>query len=160
MEKRGIFLSVFIIFLFLVGCSSETSEKPPKSICVDEYEERSKRFNQRVLDDMIKTYELNLDGFHEVKIDDITMEDDKKNLAAMSLKHLFVGKSKGDMRLFINDKEDKGYFLYKRNDGNNVLKEISKDPSGTIWVVLLKHEVEGTNIKWGKEFDWSKCKED
>jgi hypothetical protein len=46
----------------------------------------------------------------------------------ISLQHLFVGRSIGDIRLFLENglEGTNGYFLYKSIDGNNVLKKLHK----------------------------------
>lgn len=162
MRKRA-FLFILMFVVVFEGCSnvvSKANERPPKKFCIQEYEERWTKFNDKILGDIISSFDLNLEGFKEVTFNDLhnDMKIGEKNEDIQSLQHLFVGNSLGDMKLFLKD--NRGYFLYKRTDGNNVFKEIYQMSYGGIWKVMSEQEVEGKKIKWGKEFDWAKCKEE
>ncbi|NGY80131.1 hypothetical protein F6Y02_37780 (plasmid) [Bacillus megaterium] len=96
-----------------------------------------------MLKDIVKSYSLDLSGFQEftnreldLKVGD-SMNDHSDQI---SLQHLFVGGSIGSMRLFLENSLEgtRGYFLYKRVDGNNVLKVLNK--MGNIWVVMTVDE--------------------
>ena len=160
MRKRA-FLFILVLVVVFEGCSnvvSKANERPPKKVCIQEYEERWTKFEDKILGDIISSFDLNLEGFKEVTFDDLhnDMKIGEKNEDIQSLQHLFVGNSLGNMKLFLKD--NRGYFLYKRTDGNNVFKEIYQMSYGGIWKVMSEQEVEGKKIKWGKEFDWAKCK--
>lgn len=60
------------------------------------------------------------------------------------------------MRLFLENglKGTRGYFLYKRVDGNNVLKELNK--MGNIWVVMTVDERKAAKLEL-EPFNWDKC---
>lgn len=60
------------------------------------------------------------------------------------------------MRLFLKNglEGKKGYFLYKRIDGNNVLKKLHK--TGSVWVVSEINEKMANRLQL-KPFNWDKC---
>ena len=62
------------------------------------------------------------------------------------------------MRLFLENglEGTKGYFLYKRTDGNNVIKELHKE--GKVWVIMSVREKKAKRLRL-KPFNWDKCSE-
>jgi len=136
-------------------------KKPPKSVCIEEFEKNMKEFNNKVLSDVVKTYHLNLSGYEEYTNDDLNLKvgdnlnDHSDNI---SLQYLFVGSSIGSMRLFLeNGLEGKeGYFLYKRTNGNNVIKELHKEDK--VWVVMSVQEKKAKRFRL-TPFNWKKCSE-
>ncbi|MEB4861320.1 hypothetical protein ACQKJG_30845 [Priestia megaterium] len=165
MNKR-MFLLLLMISIFIyetsngnVFANSTGKRKPPESLCREEFEKQSKKFDDKVLKNIVESYNLDLSGFQEftnreldLKVgDNINNHSDK-----ISLQHLFVGGSIGSMRLFLENglEGTKGYFLYKRVDGNNVLKELNK--MGKVWVVMTVDEKKADKLQT-KPFNWDKC---
>ncbi|MGE8081470.1 hypothetical protein [Peribacillus loiseleuriae] len=152
--KKRVFLMLMIVLFGWLNVVVKADEKPPKKVCIEEYEKKWTKFNEKILDDIFSSYNLDLEGFNEVTFDDLNnMKIGKKNEDIQSLQHLFVGNSIGSMRLFLDG--NRGYFLFKRINGNNVLKEINQMSNGGLWGVMSEHEVKGKKIKWGKAFDLS-----
>ncbi|CRK83329.1 hypothetical protein [Neobacillus massiliamazoniensis] len=117
--------------------------------------------DNRVLKDTVRSFNLDLSGYQEFTHDDLNLKvGDNLNdhSEKISLQHLFVGSSIGTMRLFLENglEGTKGYFLYKRIDGNNVLKELHK--KGKVWVVMSVYENNAARLKL-KPFNWNKCTE-
>ncbi|MGG0473738.1 hypothetical protein ABEY96_16270 [Priestia aryabhattai] len=165
MNKR-VALSLLIIGILAYGTnygtafanSTEERNRPEKA-CSEEFEKYRKKLDARVLKDIVKSYSLNLSGFQEftnreldLKVGD-SMNDHSDQI---SLQHLFVGGSIGSMRLFLENglEGTRGYFLYKRVDGNNVLKVLNK--MGNIWVVMTVDEKKADKLEQ-KPFNWDKC---
>lgn len=112
-----------------------------------------------MLKDIVKSYNLDLSGYEEFTQDDLNLKvGDNLNDHSdkISLQHLFVGSSIGSMRLFLESglEGTKGYFLYKRTDGNNVIKELHK--KGKVWVVMSVRENKAKRFRL-KPFNWDKC---
>ncbi|WP_246050176.1 hypothetical protein [Aquibacillus sediminis] len=154
--------SIIILFSLLNSNNYvlKAEEKPPKSVCIEEAKKRWEKLNEKVLEDIVKSFNFDLSGYEEIKDDDLDLKEGDTlsgSYDKITLQHLFVGSSTGDMRLFLKNglKGDKGYFLYKRTDGNNVKKAISK--MGDIWVVMHVEEVNAKKIK-SEPFNWNKCK--
>ncbi|AND41457.1 hypothetical protein [Cytobacillus oceanisediminis] len=167
MNKKFAVLMLMLSILFCeinkesVSAKSKVEEKPPKSVCVEEYEKQWRKFDNEVLTDIVKSYNLDLSGYKEFRQDDLNLKvGDNLNDHSdkISLQHLFVGFSIGSMRLFLENglEGTKGYFLYKRNDGNNVLKELHK--IGEVWVVMSVDERNAVQLHM-KPFNWSRCSE-
>lgn len=157
---KGIFLAVFIggNILDFSSIGSYTTGKPPKTVCIEEYEARWKNFNEEILADIIASHDLNLKNFKELTMNDLPnkMRIGEKNEDIHSLLRLFEGRSLGDRKLFLKD--NKGYLLFKRTDGENVLKKLEQDSPNGKWIITNKKGIEGKIIKW-ENFDWSRCKE-
>ncbi|PWW26648.1 hypothetical protein DFO73_110222 [Cytobacillus oceanisediminis] len=167
MYKRSSLLLLMFIIIFCginnvnVFAKSKGEGKPPKSVCVEEFEKEWKKFDNVVLKDIVKSYKLDLSGYQEFKHSDLNLKvGDNLNDHSdkISLQHLFVGYSIGSMRLFLENglEGTKGYFLYKRNDGNNILKELHK--KGEVWVVMSVYEKKAVRF-YLKPFNWNKCTE-
>ncbi|MFD1780806.1 hypothetical protein ACFSFW_19315 [Fredinandcohnia salidurans] len=163
--NKRLFLLLLVVNFIIYGTNIVTVSattnggKPPKGICVEEFEKKRKEFDNKVLKDIVKSYNLDLSGYQEFTHADLNLKvGDKLNEHSdkISLQHLFVGTSNGSMRLFLEKglKGKKGYFLYKRIDGNNVKKELYK--TGSIWVVMSVDEVQANMFEL-KPFDWEKC---
>ena len=166
MNKR-FFLLLLMFSIIIYGINNVTvfanskGEKPPKSECIEEFEKNRKEFNNRVLKDIVKSYNFDLSGYEEFTHDDLNLKvGDNLNDHSdkISLQHLFVGSSIGSMRLFLENglEGTKGYFLYKRTDGNNVIKELHK--KGKVWVVMSVREKKAKRLRL-KPFNWDKCSE-
>ncbi|MBT2734110.1 hypothetical protein J7E66_05040 [Bacillus sp. ISL-7] len=144
-----------------VFANSKGEGKPPKSVCIEEFEKESKEFDHKVLKDIVKSFNVDLTGYQEFTHDDLNLKvGDNLNDHSdkISLQHLFVGSSIGSRKLFLENGLDgtKGYFLYKRIDGNNVLKELHK--MGKVWVVMSVNEKKSVRYRL-KHFNWDKCME-
>lgn len=162
-------MCLFIMFIVIICGTNEftvfahsTAEKPSKRVCIEESKEKYENFNNEVLNEILKSYKLDLSGYKEYKHDDLNLKvGDNLNTHSdkISLQHLFTGSSIGSRRLFLeNGLEGKrGYFLYKSIDGNNVLKELHKE--GKIWVAMSVSKKKGKRL-WLKPFNWNKCKEE
>lgn len=169
MFEEVIFLKLINILLlsaFLVSYSSiqivSSEEKPPKSVCIAEYKKQWTKYNERVLTDIINSFDIDLSNYVELKRSDLYLGIGEKmsdNYDKISLQHLFVGSSRADMRLFLENglKGSEGFFLFKRTDGTNVMKKLAK--KGDIWVVIYVKEFQARKMKW-ESFDWSKCQKD
>ncbi|WP_226528758.1 hypothetical protein [Metabacillus niabensis] len=164
-KKLSLLLLMFCVIIY--GTNNVTvfadlkREKPPKSVCIEEFEKNMKEFNNKVLSDIVKTYNLNLSGYEEFTHDGLNLKvGDNLNDRSdkISLQHLFVGRSIGSMRLFLEHglEGTKGYFLYKRTDGNNVIKELHKE--GKAWVVMSVREKKAKRLRL-KPINWNKCSE-
>ncbi|MFT4416654.1 hypothetical protein ACLM5H_22575 [Fredinandcohnia humi] len=145
-----VFSSIIYVTTILTVSANTNGGKPTKSICVEEFKEKGKEFDSNVLKDIIKSYNLDLSGYHEFTHEDLNLKvGDNLNDHSdkISLQHLFVGSSIGSMRLFLENglKETKGYFLYKRISGNNVKKDLYK--MGKIWVVMSVDEVKANKLE-------------
>ena len=166
MNKR--FFLLLLMFSYIIyGTNNVTvfanskGGKPPKSVCIEEFEEKWKEFDNRILKDIVKSYNLDLSGYEEFTHDDLNLKvGDNLNDHSdkISLQHLFVGSSSGSMRLFLENglEGTKGYFLYKRTDGNNVIKELHKE--GKVWVIMSVREKKAKRLRL-KPFNWDKCSE-
>lgn len=164
MHKR--FFLTLLMFNFIIhgtnnltGFANSKGGKPPKSECKEEFKEKRKEFDNRVLKDIVKSNNLFLSGYEEFTHDDLNLKvGDNLNDHSdkVSLQHLFVGSSIGSMRLFLENgfEGTKGYFLYKRTDGNNVIKELHKE--GKVWVVMSVREKKANRLRL-KPFNWDKC---
>lgn len=164
-KKLSLFLLVFCVITY--GTNNITvfavlkGKKPPKSVCIEEFEKNMKEFNNKVLSDVVKTYHLNLSGYEEYTHDDLNLKvgdnlnDHSDNI---SLQHLFVGSSIGSMRLFLENglEGTEGYFLYKRTNGKNVIKELHKEDK--VWVVMSVREKKSKRFRL-TPFNWKKCSE-
>lgn len=158
---NGIFLvllSVVNILLSGFNAESNASIKPPKAVCIEEYEAIWTDFNQKILTEIVESYNLDLKNFKELTMNDLSskMRIGEKNEDIQSLLRLFEGRSLGDKRLFL--KENKGLLLYKRTDGVNVVQTLDQTSTKGKWIVTKTKEIQGNTIKWEK-FDWSKCDE-
>ncbi len=167
MKKR---FSLLLLMFSIIICgtnnvnvlaNSKGERKPPKSVCVKEFEKKWIKFDDSVLKDIVKSYNLDLSGYQEFKHSDLNLKvGDKINDHSdkISLQHLFVGHSIGSMRLFLENglEGSKGYFLYKRIEGNNVKKELHK--MGEVWVVMSVDEKKAEKLQL-MPFNWNKCTE-
>ncbi|PEL07193.1 hypothetical protein CN606_00715 [Bacillus toyonensis] len=164
MNKR-FFLLLLMFSVIIYGTNNVTvianskGVKPSKSVCIEAFEEKWKEFDSKVLKDIVKSYNLDLSGYEEFTQDDLNLKvGDNLNDHSdkISLQHLFVGSSIGSMRLFLESglEGTKGYFLYKRTDGNNVIKELHK--KGKVWVVMSVRENKAKRFRL-KPFNWDKC---
>lgn len=131
----------------------------PEKACSKEFEKYLKKLDNRVLKDIVKSYSLDLSGFQEFTNRELNLkvgDNINDHSDQISLQHLFVGGSIGSMRLFLENglEGTRGYFLYKRVDGNNVLKELNK--MGNIWVVMTVDEKKADKLEL-KPFNWEKC---
>ncbi len=163
-------LSILFLMFSVIVCGtnnepaladSKEQGKPPKSECIEEYKKQWKEFNSRVLNDIVKMFNVDLTGYQELTPGDLVLkvgENLNDHPDKISLEHLFIGSSQGSRRLFLKDglKGKEGYFLYKRIDGNNVLKELHK--VGNVWVVTKGEEMNAKRLHL-KRFDWEKCKD-
>ncbi|GAB1810316.1 hypothetical protein [Priestia megaterium] len=165
MNKR-VALSLLILGIFAYGINYGTAfansieeRNRPEKACSEKFEKYRKKLDDRMLKDIVKSYSLDLSGFQEftnreldLKVGD-SMNDHSDQI---SLQHLFVGGSIGSMRLFLENglEGTRGYFLYKRVDGNNVLKVLNK--MGNIWVVMTVDEKKAEKLEQ-KPFNWDKC---
>ncbi|SDM42474.1 hypothetical protein [Bacillus sp. OK048] len=166
MNKRfSLLLLMFSIIIYgtnnVTVFANSKGGKPPKSHCIEEFEKKWKEFDNRVLRDIVKSYNLDLSGYEEFTHDDLNLKvGDNLNDHSdkISLQHLFVGSSIGSMRLFLENglEGTKGYFLYKRTDGNNVIKELHK--KGKVWVAMSVREKKAKRLRL-KPFNWDKCSE-
>jgi hypothetical protein len=165
MYKRFTFLFLILSILICgtdngtVFANSKKEGKLPKILCIEEYEKKSKEFDNEVLKDIIISYNLDLSGYKEFTHDELNLKvGDNLNDHSdkISLQHLFVGSSIGSMRLFLKNglEGTNGYFLYKRTDGNNVIKELHK--KGEVWVVMSVREKKAKTLRL-KPFNWNKC---
>ncbi|MEK5173226.1 hypothetical protein NST63_08535 [Heyndrickxia sp. FSL W8-0496] len=167
MVKLGSNLLILYLIVLLgtnvetVNAVSKSEIKPPKKVCIEEFEIIMKEFNEKVLRDIVESFELDLSGYREYTFDDLDLdlklgEHIKNQYDKISLQQLFVGASNGSRRLFLKNgiEGTKGYFLYKRIDGNNVIKELEK--KGNIWVVMYEEEKKASRII-PKSFNWNKC---
>ena len=74
-KKLSLLLLVFCVIIY--GTNNVTvfavlkGKKPPKSVCIEEFEKNMKEFNNKVLSDVVKTYHLNLSGYEEYTHDDL-----------------------------------------------------------------------------------------
>jgi hypothetical protein len=111
MNKR---LFLFLLMCCVIICSPNNvtvfadsqGEKPPKSVCIEEFEKKSKKFDNKVLIDIVKSYNLDLSGYKEFTHDDLNLKvGDNLNDHSdkISLQHLFVGQSIGNMKLFLEN---------------------------------------------------------
>ncbi|NRD78562.1 hypothetical protein HPT25_14455 [Bacillus sp. BRMEA1] len=166
MNKRVSFI-LLMFSVIICGTNNVTvfadskGGKPPKRVCIVEFERQRNEFDNIVLKDIVKSYNLDLSEYQEVTNDDLNLKvGDNLNDHSdkISLQHLFVGQSIGTMRLFLKNglAGSQGYFLYKRIDGNNVIKILHK--KGEVWVVMSVHEIKGVKLKL-KPIDWDKCTE-
>ncbi|MFF2444534.1 hypothetical protein [Priestia megaterium] len=165
MNKRAVLL-LLILSIFAYGTSYRTvfansteEGNQPEKACSEEFEEYHKKLDDRVLRDIVKSYSLDLSGFQEFTNRELDLKaGDSMNDHSdqISLQHLFVGGSIGSMRLFLENglEGTRGYFLYKRVDGNNVLKVLNK--MGNIWVVMTVDEKKAEKLEQ-KPFNWDKC---
>ncbi|QED48007.1 hypothetical protein [Cytobacillus dafuensis] len=167
MNKK--FSNLLLISIILIyGVNNETvfansvkEEKPPKSVCIEEFEKEYQEFNNKVLKDIVKSFNLDLSEYQEFISDDLMLKVGEKlndHSDKMSLQSLFVGSSNGSRRLFLKSglEGKEGYFLYKKIDGNNVKKKLSK--IGEVWVVMSVDEKKAKKIRI-KRFNWDKCSE-
>ncbi|MDR7240482.1 hypothetical protein [Neobacillus drentensis] len=166
--KRRLSLLLLIFSVIICGTNNITvfadskgQGKPPKSVCIEESEKQWKEFNNRVLKDIVKTYNLDLVAYQEFTHRDLDLnvgDNLNDHPDKISLQHLFIGTSIGTMRLFLKDglEGKEGYFLYKRIDGNNVLKKLHK--IGNVWVVSEVNEQKGKGLHL-KPYNWDKCNE-
>lgn len=163
------FSLVLLMFSILIcGTNNETvfanskgEGKPPKGVCIEEFEKKRKEFDNKVLKDIAESYYLDLSGYQEFTHRDLDLkvgDNINDHYDKISLQHLFVGASNGSMRLFLENGLEgiRGYFLYKRIDGNNVLKKLHK--MGKIWVVMSVDEKKANRFPL-KRFNWDKCTE-
>jgi hypothetical protein len=132
----------------------------PKKECEEEYEKWWKELNRDILKDIVLSFDLDLTGYKEVRHEDLRHEKDMHDNEILTLRHMFVGNANGEHRLFILEDENRlknqGYLLYKKNDGNNVMKIIRK--FNDVWVVMSENEKESKRIE-KERIDWSKCEE-
>ncbi|HYK74836.1 MAG TPA: hypothetical protein VEV44_17215 [Pseudoneobacillus sp.] len=160
------FILLFSIFLsgtnsMAVFANSKNQEKPPKRICIEEYKKLRNEFDNLILLDIVDSFDLDLSGYQELRYSDLNLRvggNIKEQLDKISLQHMFVGASLGERRLFLESglEGTEGYLLYKRIDGNNVLKKLHKTEN--IWVVMSEDEVKADRYKFGR-FDWNKCQD-
>lgn len=162
-------MCLFIMFIVIICGTNEftvfahsTADKPSKRVCIEESKEEYESFNNEVLNEILKSFKLDLSGYQEYTHDDLNLKvGDNLNDHSdkISLQHLFRGSSIGSRRLFLeNGLEGKrGYFLYKKIDGNNVLKELHKE--GKIWIAMSVSEKKGKRLRL-KPFNWDKCSEE
>ena len=166
--NKAYFLLFLVFSVIIYGTNNVTvfanskGGKPPKSVCIEESEKQWRKFNNKVLKDIVQGYNLDLPGYEEFSQDDLNLKvGDNLNDHSdkITLQHLFVGQSIGTMRLFLENglEGTKGYFLYKRIDGNNVIKVLHK--KGEVWVVMSLYEKKAATLKL-KPFNWNKCNED
>lgn len=164
--NKKLTLILFMFCYIICGTNNVTvfadlkGEKPPKSVCIKEFEKKMKEFNNKVLSDIVKN-NLNLSGYEEFTHDDLNLkvgDNLNEHSNKISLQHLFVGSSIGSRRLFLENglEGKKGYFLYKRIDGNNVIKELQKE--GQVWVVMSVREKKAKRLQL-KPINWNKCSE-
>ena len=135
-QRFSLSLLTFSIIIFGANnvtafANSKGDRKPPKNVCIKEYQKESKEFDNKVLKDIVKSYNLDLAGYQELTHDDLDLkvgDNLNEHSDKISLQHLFVGSSIGSRRLFLENglEGTKGFFLYKRINGNNVLKELYK----------------------------------
>jgi len=154
-----ILLSVVSILLSGFNVESNAAIKPPKAVCIEEYETIWKDFNQKILTDIVEGYNLDLENFKELTMNDLLskMKTGEKNEDIQSLLRLFEGTSLGNKRLFLNG--NRGLLFFKRTDGVNVLQTIEQSSINGKWIVAKTKELQGNIMKWEK-FDWSKCDEE
>jgi len=164
--KKNLIVQTFILFQLTVlminpsiSIAKTTDEHLPNSICNKLYEKEWEEFNSTILQDIVNSFEVDLSGYVEIKRDDLNLKVGDhmiEHYDKITLHHLFVGASLGEMRLFLKDglSGEIGYFLYKRHDGNNVIKKLSK--VGDVWVVMNVDEVKAKKIKF-KKVDFEKC---
>ncbi|MFD1738619.1 hypothetical protein ACFSCX_19025 [Bacillus salitolerans] len=139
----------------IVIANEGTSDK--KDLCEKYIEEEWETVNEKVLKDIIKSFELDLTGYKEIERSDLNMNIGDNIIGhydKITLEHLFVGASNGDMRLFLKNglSGNEGYFLYKRPDGINVLKNLSK--IGDVWVVMNVSEKKGNEYNYNLHFEY------
>ncbi|MGF6949059.1 oligoribonuclease (3'-5' exoribonuclease) [Neobacillus sp. B4I6] len=164
-QRFSLLLLMFSIIIFginnvTVFANSNGEVKPFKSVCIQEFEKKSKEFDKKVLKDIVKSYNLDISDYQEFTHDDLNLkvgDNLDEHSDKISLQHLFVGSSIGSRRLFLESglEGTKGYFVYKRIDGNNVLKELHK--MGKVWVVMSENEKQSVRYRL-KPFNWDKCK--
>ncbi|HER2025551.1 TPA: hypothetical protein VJR00_001793, partial [Streptococcus pyogenes] len=80
MKKR---FSLLLLMFSIIICgtnnvnvlaNSKGERKPPKSVCVKEFEKKWIKFDDSVLKDIVKSYNLDLSGYQEFKHSDLNLK--------------------------------------------------------------------------------------
>jgi hypothetical protein len=107
-------------------------------VCIEKFEKRMKKFNDKVFNDIISSFNLDLQGHEGYTFEELDglKKRGERDQAIISLQGLFSRNSIGEPKVFING--NKGYFLYKETDGSNVKMELSKHFD--VWLVTYEEE--------------------
>ena len=127
----------------------------------DEWEQKIKKFNNDVLMDIQKTFNLDLNGYQKYESRQIFYQAEQdRNLKQLAnfnedivinvLNKEFTPPHKNVTEPFTFVKDDKAYIVYKKADGTNILYTLRKENSN--WVIIKKETKQGKVMP--KELLW------
>lgn len=166
-NKGGIALRLFFIVIssmVILGGSittifnhAETNEELSPQ-CVEEGKIRDELFNQRIMADIIASFQLDIDSSYDkftqrdIEAAHIVYGGKENDLYFLSLTKLFKNiatSTRGTPRLFV--RPGNAYFLYKETTNTNVMVSLKLDEDR--WIVIEEKRAKGNPI----EYEQLKC---
>ncbi|RXJ04638.1 hypothetical protein DS745_02350 [Anaerobacillus alkaliphilus] len=138
--------------------SNEQTSLELSSECIEQGKIRDELFNQRIMEDIISSFNLDIDTsydrftFRDLEASHLLYGGREDDTHYQSLAKLFQNldvSTRGTPRLFVRPHH--AYFLYKETSNTNVMVELKLEENQ--WVVLEQRKVPGSPV----EYEQLKC---